>query len=340
MILFRVDANETIATGHLMRCMTIAKKLIDNGMEVLFCLAEKKFTDRMDNLNIPYIILNTYWKKMEEELPVLNKIINREKPEWIVVDSYQVTKKYLHDLNKMCRVFYYDDLCKDIYDIDTTMFPYRWGSEQYKEAYKNMKTNNLIGLKYLPIRDEFYPQEHLGKNILITTGGTDTYNISGKIIEKAYESDTLRQYHFDIVVGKMNANIKELEDMASDSKMSVGLHIDVNNMGELMRNSCCMVTAGGTTAYEVCACQIPAVCFAFADNQVEFVDNLGRDNIMMSVGDVRKGVDSAVDMIIKHLEQLIGDDELRDVLRKNMSGMIDGKGSSRICEYLSHINEE
>lgn len=340
MILFRVDANEIVATGHLMRCMTIAKKLVENGIEVLFCIAEKKFTERLDVSNIPYVILGTDWRNMEDELPKLGKIIEKEKPEWIVVDSYHVTKKYLQDLNKKCKVLYYDDLCREVYDVDTTLFPYEWGAQEYKQSYKNMRTKNLIGLKYLPIREEFFPQKKAGENILITTGGTDTYNISGKIIERVYESDILRKYHFDIIVGKMNANISTLMNTVKESDMSVSLHMDVNNMGELIRSSCCVVTAGGTTAYEVCACQVPAVCFAFADNQVEFVNSLGKNNIMLSAGDVRKDVNLSVNLMIKYLEQLVSNNELRNNLKNNMSGMVDGKGAWRIYEYLSSVNEE
>ena len=42
MIGFRVDANEKIATGHLMRCMAIAQGFQRQREEVMFFLAEEK----------------------------------------------------------------------------------------------------------------------------------------------------------------------------------------------------------------------------------------------------------------------------------------------------------
>ena len=42
MIVFRADANETAATGHLMRCMTIAEACREKGVECEFWLAEDK----------------------------------------------------------------------------------------------------------------------------------------------------------------------------------------------------------------------------------------------------------------------------------------------------------
>ena len=48
MIGFRVDANEQIATGHLMRCMAIAKGFQRRGEDVVFFLAEEKETERLE----------------------------------------------------------------------------------------------------------------------------------------------------------------------------------------------------------------------------------------------------------------------------------------------------
>ena len=62
MIGFRVDANEKIATGHLMRCIAIAKACEKRGEPVLFFLAEKKETGRLDALGFSYEILGTDWQ--------------------------------------------------------------------------------------------------------------------------------------------------------------------------------------------------------------------------------------------------------------------------------------
>ena len=40
MIGIRADANEVVATGHIMRCMTIAGQLKKLGEEVIFFLAD------------------------------------------------------------------------------------------------------------------------------------------------------------------------------------------------------------------------------------------------------------------------------------------------------------
>lgn len=41
MIAIRVDGNGDIGIGHIMRCMSIAGALVENGVEVLFITCDK-----------------------------------------------------------------------------------------------------------------------------------------------------------------------------------------------------------------------------------------------------------------------------------------------------------
>lgn len=47
MIVFRVDANEQVATGHLMRTLSIASACRKRGLTCEFWLAEEKETERI-----------------------------------------------------------------------------------------------------------------------------------------------------------------------------------------------------------------------------------------------------------------------------------------------------
>ena len=73
MIIFRADANETVATGHLMRCMTIADACREKGMECEFWLAEDKETERLRQAGFSYRILGSQWDDLEKELPFLER---------------------------------------------------------------------------------------------------------------------------------------------------------------------------------------------------------------------------------------------------------------------------
>ena len=122
MIVFRADANETAATGHLMRCMTIAEACREKGVECEFWLAEDKETERLRQAGFSYRILGSQWDDLEKELPFLERQLDDldrqgKKVTYLVADSYQATPRYLGKLNDRIPVLYIDDMRMQIYPV-------------------------------------------------------------------------------------------------------------------------------------------------------------------------------------------------------------------------------
>lgn len=376
MIGFRVDANEVIATGHLMRCMAIAKGFQKKGEEVMFFLAEEKETKRLEEQNIPYIILHSNWKELKQELPDLKQLLKQYHITKLVVDSYQVTVPYLEELNRCVKVIYVDDLGETIYPVSAVIHYSNWQWDTtYKKRYDNTDTICMIGMQYTPLREEFYPKQqkieavdikgktietietekeqdmnsekkynHKScKNILITTGGTDQYNIAGRLLEYFVDKNRTRQQnsmkqnhiHFLVISGSMNQNKPFLEKLANENEM-ITLYENAGNMGELMRNSSLAVSAGGTTIYELCACRVPTICFSFADNQEGFTREMGEQGVMYYAGDARKKED-IIENIYHNLMKLWSDEQLCEQYKEKMGRLVDGKGVERIVEEVLKI---
>lgn len=332
---FRVDANEHIATGHLMRCIAIAKECENLGMECKFYLAEDKMTDKLQENRLSYHILHTRWNQLDLEIPVMKSLIKREQLQWLVVDSYQADVNYLMALNESCKVMYIDDLAIEQYGIAAVLhYSYLKRDIAFEALYKNSKTMILAGADYVPLRKEFQKKicEQREQAILITTGGTDPYKITQRILEHKNEYKELKQYTFHVIAGNMNQSRKKLERMA-DEDSKIILHQNVNNISDYMRKCECAVSAGGTTLYELCACETPTVCFSFADNQKEFVQCMGRDGIMISAGDAREN-DQIEQSILRDITELTQREELRNRLAEKMRNLIDSFGTARIAKAL------
>ena len=343
MIGFRVDANETIATGHMMRCIAIATQCRRQGMDCLFILAEDKETEKLSDYGFSYSILNSKWDDMETEKDKMVHLLKEKQIDWLVVDSYQVTASYLQFLNNLVPVMYIDDMMKEVYSVTALLHYSQWSEDNfYQKRYAAKEIKLLAGMQFVPLREEFLPKEQKEKredSILITTGGTDTYNVSCKVLQSLRKEEKFRNYDFHVIVGSLNQNKKMIMQMQQVDKRII-LHENVKNMGSLMRKCRYAVSAGGTTLYELCACGIPTVCFSFADNQQSFTYEMGNHKIMYYAGDARNDDNIGIDIVHKLCSLLEQPEETKNFVYR-MQKLVDGKGTQRIAEFLKlNVKEE
>ncbi len=178
MIGIRCDANSIIASGHMMRCLTIAKELVKQGESVTFFLADEESKSLFDkyvtgddthNLSetaaptIAAVVLSSDWRNKEDELPAMEKELTERKIKSLLVDSYQVTPGYFERLKEILPVAYLDDLNEAAYPIDMLInYSGYYEVLGYEEAYKDTRGHNgkpttlLLGLNYAPLREQFY----------------------------------------------------------------------------------------------------------------------------------------------------------------------------------------
>lgn len=341
MIGFRVDANEYIATGHLMRCIAIAEKFLEKGEKCLFLLAEEKETQKLRDRNLPYRILHTKWNEMESEEEVMKKVIQEEQLDWLLVDSYQATDRYLSFLNQLVPVCYVDDMGVEKYHVSALLHYSQWPDDyDYQVKYEDTKVLLLAGMQYTPLRKEFSEnteKEERMHSILITTGGTDHLDVTGRLLRYCIDREAFASYDFQVIVGSMNQNIEELRIIAQNHP-NVELHQNVKNMSRYMRSCEMAVSAGGTTLFELCACKIPTVCFSMADNQKDFTRAMGKRQIMLYAGDAREE---------KMIEKEIGDRLIffrnhpaeRAEYAERRHRIVDGRGTERIVKTFLDIKE-
>ena len=64
MIGIRADANEQIATGHIMRCMTIADEIKKLGEEVIFYTADDVVVELINSRGFNVEVLSSDWKNL------------------------------------------------------------------------------------------------------------------------------------------------------------------------------------------------------------------------------------------------------------------------------------
>lgn len=337
MIYIRADGGREIGLGHIMRCISVASEIMKAGEEVCFIVADESAKDLLEAGRFRYRVLGTDYRQMEAEREKLRTILEEVAPKLILVDSYQVTPSYMKWLGTYAPVAYLDDMGKIAFPLDVlinyNIFAesglYQNGDEQIAEC--------LLGMRYAPLRKEFigveYQVRRSVQGILITTGGSDKFNLAGKFLDSILSYGDFSGIDCYVVSGMFNPYLSYLEDKAK-GKEKVHICKNVTNMGELMKRCDVAITAGGSTMYELAAVGVPMICFSFVDNQEQIVRGFAKKKLVAYAGDYLRQGEAMVQQGVDALLELTGSYEARVAYSRYLREAVDGGGASRIAGTL------
>jgi len=339
-LLIRADANEVIASGHVKRCLSIADGFTNKNIEIVFVCSEMAAENVLKGTKYRSIILENDYREKDGEIPLLEKIIDKEYADGILVDSYEVTEKYLSRLSQICPVAYIATM-KDINFTGELLINYTQYAKQkyFEEKYPKLKEKGFLlqGEKYVPLRKEFLKipcrEKKNIQNILITTGASDPDNMSYAILVLCMRISRLKEMNYTVVVGNYFKNIEQLRELQQKNP-NIILEYNVSNMSELMKRNDIAVSAGGTTLFELCACGLPAISFSMADNQIPMVRYFEKKGLIPYAGDERIQFAEVLDNIQNTLFSWTSKIEKVNEQSRKMQSVIDGMGAQRIAEKL------
>lgn len=335
MLYIRTDMNETVATGHMMRCLAIADAAREAGEDTLFIVADEQAAGLLEEKGYSYCVLGTKWDDMESELPVLKKLIEERRIQRILIDSYQVTANYLKQLTAVTKTAYMDDLNAFFYPVDTLIcYENYWEQFNYPVRYPDTKL--YLGPEYVPLRRGF---SNCGRknirqkpgNLLLMSGGADQYGILKRILEKL---DRKAFQRIDVICGRYNQFYDELK-IRYEPEPAVKIHTVVDNIERYMQEADLAVSAGGVTVYELCAVGTPAISYTVADNQMGTAEKFSRDGIIDYAGDIRSG--DMIGRLLCLIDAYCKDFALRRERSGKMQEIVDGNGAARIADVLKSI---
>lgn len=338
MIWIRVDANSEIGMGHMMRCISIALEIKKKGQDVCFVLADDVATELLRSKALDYIVLKSDYRHLEREADILCSLIKKYHPIVMLIDSYNVTYDYLSRVRECVHIAYLDDLALFSYPVDI-LFNYNiYANKDMYEECVGVKTTYMLGPQYAPVRNEFadviYTVEPVVKNILITTGGSDKYNLAGVILDAIISDLQLEEIHCNVISGVFNKHLSLLKQVAAQNK-NVTIYENISNVSDIMKQCDLAISAAGTTMYELAAIGVPTITFSFVDNQRMAAKAFDKTGIAVSAGHFVMGEEITFqNNICRYLRELCFDFEKRSAMRKCARRLVDGKGAMHIAEEL------
>lgn len=358
LIYIRADGNHEIASGHLVRCLSIASACQSFGMEVCFLVSEgescsllKEFLNSKDSPSPEVVVLKTaVYDDLEKELPEVSELLHScpQKPIYLL-DSYFVTEHYLAAINPLAKTAYLDDLQLFDYPVDLLVNYDVISGEalpSYKAAYQNAG-QLLLGAAYAPLRPQFQNSpiavKKQARSILVTTGGSDPCHFCLRFLQSVQENPSAWPFvtagiKFHIVIGKLNTDKAALYELA-DRLPFLELHENVTDMASLMQGCDLAISAAGTTLYELCALGVPSISFTMADNQITAARAFDAAGAIPCAGDIRRPSENIMQPLIAFAVSMSGQDSYsaRKTAHEAMRKLVDGNGALRIAKALGEL---
>lgn len=175
---------------------------------------------------------------------------------------------------------------------------------------------------------------------MITTGGSDPYFAARAftdafLAEKKLAEEKLR-YH--IISGPFNTHTAQLHELY-DENPQVEIHEHVTCMKEIMKQCDVVLSATGSTIYEVSALGVPLIAFYFAENQRQGAEMLSEITHVINCGNYADDAEQTVGNAVNALLKCVKDKEYRETLYHEERSLVDGQGAARIAQALIDLTK-
>lgn len=373
MLYIRADGNTEIGMGHVMRCLSVAEAAadLDSRHPPVFITADTGCRSLIEDRGFRVIVLDTDFRDMMSELPIIGELFRREEDTAgtvLLVDSYQAGSEYYLALKKMgrarpVRVVCFEDM-GEAYPVDLLINyniyapelagNYGWSGPDSDPAGKYPR-KVLLGIAYMPLRKAFQrPAEYVVKDkvtdVIITTGGSDPYFATAAFVEALRDDDMIagQGIRLHLISGPFNQFADELKrryqdcgnEECYDKKVLITIHENVKDMRGLLLKSDVVITATGSTIYEVSSLGVPMIAFYFAENQRQGAEALESRTDIVNAGCFAEDGAAVAGRIRTALEKCIKDKTYRELLSRQEKGLVDGKGAHRIAGQLMGLAQE
>ena len=353
MVAFRADASLEIGTGHIMRCLTLAMELIEQGHQAFFICRDLQgnLINYLRSKNIPvYVIekdinedvdfslehskwLEGNWiRDSEKTIQIINTQIGLV--DWMIVDHYALDAFWEKQIKTIIpKVLVLDDLA-DRNHLCSILLDQNYSLTK-EEKYRCLVPTDcflLMGPKYALLREEFIREkkqqnliQHESPTVLLFFGGSDPTNETKKYLTFLKEIFITCSIH--VVVGENNPNKEDIINLCKESK-EIYYHEQINYMAKLMAISDLAICAGGSVTWERYFFNLPAILVSVSYNQEVLCSEVAKLGIDKYLGRT------------KNVDFRLFKKAFFDLLKKNIKNdinMVDGYGKQRVIKMMMRV---
>jgi UDP-2,4-diacetamido-2,4,6-trideoxy-beta-L-altropyranose hydrolase len=349
-VAIRVDASKEIGSGHVMRCLVLAKNLRAAGVLVTFVCREHAChlgkIIKEDSFNLILMPLNITRQFQLEGMPFnpwlgaseaedasdFAVAIEKKNINVIIVDHYAIGTQWERGFYKNHKIMVIDDLADRKHQCHLLLDQNIWRDQNDRYTLLvDSKAVQLLGPEYALLRNEFHSLKvkKLLKNgsILAFFGGSDPTNESQKLLEAAIGFES---YPFDliVIVGLMAGFDDTLQEILP---RFIKILRSPDNYEEILATSIYAFGASGSSNWERFCLEIPTTLVSIADNQVELANYLNELGVVKYLGD---GRNLTVTDYRDELDRIAKEPSLNSF---NQVINVDGKGAEKVAREVLQL---
>lgn len=366
-VVFRADASVQIGTGHVMRCLTLARALTNQGNQCQFICRElegnliafirtKGFVVHvLQRENSVGICAESTFVASGEELShaawlgssqaqdalACNLLLAQEPVDWLVVDHYALDARWEEAMASCCEHLMVIDDLADRRHACSVLLDQTYG--RYPKDYGHLVPNGcklLCGSQYALLRPEFaqlrpYSLQRRAqptlRELLVTMGGVDKENATGRVLQALSSCSLPDDCRITVVMGATSPWLGAVRIGAELLPWTSRVLVAVEDMAQLMTESDLAIGAAGATSWERCCLGLPTLMLVLAPNQVFAAKLLEAANAVHVLS-----IDSRLDLNLHQLIERFSANpiELRRISLR-ASNIADGRGSVRVVDTLN-----
>jgi UDP-2,4-diacetamido-2,4,6-trideoxy-beta-L-altropyranose hydrolase len=347
-VLIRADASPAIGSGHIARCLTLARVLRGQGSHVAFACRQLP-GHQLDRLNAEgfetFALPQRYrdedpQQAIESMLPwqadidALDRLLAGHAGfDWIIVDHYGLDHHWQTAARRWAqRIAAVDDLATRRYSVDLLLNQNLSGLHENYQPLLPDGCRTLLGPRYAMLREEFCcPAIEIkprARRVLVNFGGFDA------AMQTHHAMLALADYselHVDFVAGADNPAWAPMQALA-ETRPNWRLHSFVSDFHQRMTEADLFIGAGGGTSWERAAMGLPTICIAVSNNQQRNGEVMAAAGAHVFMG-AREQV--SVEQLRDAIGFVTGNHYLRQSLAERSRQLVDGRGAERVAAALA-----
>lgn len=356
-VVFRTDASESIGSGHLMRCLTLASALRERGETCAFVCREHlgHHNDLVRSMGFELHVLppptlgipesgalpHAGWLGCNWQRDATETIaaINAQQPDWLIVDHYALDVSWERAVRPFVkRIMVIDDIADRSHDTDMLLDQNLGRLESDYETLVPSACHLLIGTRYALLRPEFARLRHQSlarrswprlNHLLIAMGGVDAGNATGAVLDTLPATILPTDCRITIVLGSHAPWREVIREKAANCTWRCELRLDVADMASLLADCDLAIGAAGASAWERCCLGLPSILVVLAANQRGVADALMAAGSGYSIGTTEAIASYLPDALAK-----VADTRVLTRMSEAAADVCDGRGLERVLKSL------